>query len=259
MSQGDSESWRVPAAEKRNGDTAVAPALEVSEISASYGDARVLRGVSMRVWEGKVTTLLGSNGAGKTTTLMALAGIVRTQAGTVRLFGNEIDEEPAYSRVRLGLGLVQEGKRIFRSRTVEQNLFVGRWIHRRRGRRAARRAIEDVYIRFPMLAERRHTLAGAMSGGQQQMLAIAQALMAEPRILMLDEPSAGLAPVIVQDVLSVVRGLREEGVGILLVEQMLEEALSVADHVVVISHGEVVLSGSSREINQRDAIRDAYL
>lgn len=236
------------------------PLLEVERLSAGYGDLRAVWDVSLSVEAGKVTALLGPNGAGKTTTVMAVAGMVSVFSGTVRCGGVDMTGIAAYDRVSRGsIGVVQEGKRIFRMRTVEQNLRIGWWPRRHEGRAAYARALEEAYDQFPMLRQRRDSRAGLLSGGQQQMLAVAQALIAKPRVIVLDEPSAGLAPSVVRDVLGIVDHLRAEGLGVLLVEQLVDAALSVADRVVVIKAGRSVLDGTPESIGGRDGVRRAYL
>ena len=213
-----------------------APLLEVSNLSTGYGDLRVVWDLSFTVEAGKVTALLGRNGAGKTTTLRAIAGLNPVSKGAVRLEGHDIGGLAAHRRFRRGLALVQDNKRIFRNRTVEENLLLGGYTMRRKDMRPA---MERAYEQFPILASRRRTLAGTLSGGQQQMVAIAQALMPGPSLLMLDEPSGGLAPSICDDVFAIVADLRTHGIGILLVEQEVGRALKVADDVLVIDVGRV--------------------
>lgn len=232
-------------------------ALELNGLATGYGDLRVVGEATLRVDPGTVTALLGRNGAGKTTTLRAISGLNPITAGTATLDGADLSRMPAYRRTRAGIAYVQEGKRVFRSRTVEENLLLGAYAGRSPQR--GRELIGQMYDRFPMLAERRRRLAAQLSGGQQQMLAIAQALVAEPTVLLLDEPSAGLAPTVVADVLDVIRDLRTQGLGILLVEQAVEFALAAADQVVVLDLGRTVHSGRAGDPGLRDAIRRAYL
>jgi branched-chain amino acid transport system ATP-binding protein len=234
------------------------PVLEAVGICSGYGDIQVLRGVSVRVWPGRLSVLLGSNGAGKTTTLRAVSGLNRASDGTVRLLGQDVTTLAPSERVRRGLGFVMEGKRLFHRRTVEENLLLGGYT-RLRSRRGLRRRAGAMYERFPLLGERRRSRAAELSGGQQQMLAIAQALMAEPRVLLLDEPSGGLAPIVVKQVLAIVEELKTEGLGILLVEQAAEEAVRIADHVTVLDVGRVVIDRPAREISDVAEIRSAYL
>jgi branched-chain amino acid transport system ATP-binding protein len=231
----------------------------MEHLVAGYGDLRAVWDLSLQVHGGRVTVVLGSNGAGKTTALGAVAGIVRQMGGSIRFLGEDIGSLPASQRTARGLALVQEGKRVFRDRTVEQNLRIGGWTLPRPRRRKIDAAIEVAYQRFPILAERRRAKAGSLSGGQQQMLAIAQALIPGPKVVMLDEPSAGLAPIVLAEVLHVVDQLRHEGYGVLLVEQLVDTAMSVADDVVVIERGRVAHSGTAASIDDIDLIRRAYL
>jgi branched-chain amino acid transport system ATP-binding protein len=234
------------------------PALEAAGICAGYGDLQVLRDVTVRAWPGKLSVLLGSNGAGKTTTLRTVSGLNQVTAGAVTLFGQDVTKLSPADRVRLGLAYVMEGKRLFHRRTVEENLLLGGYT-KVRGRRNLRRQAGRMYERFPVLGERRRSRAGELSGGQQQMLAIAQALMAEPRILLLDEPSGGLAPIIVKQVLGIVDELKADGLGVLLVEQAAEEAVRIADHVTVLDVGRVVIDKPADQIADVSEIQHAYL
>jgi len=231
--------------------------LIVSGLATGYADLKVVTDISLAVRSGSVTAMLGRNGAGKTTTLRAIAGLNRISSGTVTLNGTVLNRLPAYRRARLGIAYVQEGKRVFRSRTVDENLQLG--VYASRSRRRDGKIIDEIYGRFPMLAARRKTVAAALSGGQQQMLAIAQALVAEPDILLLDEPSAGLAPTIVAELADIVRDLKARGLGVLLVEQAVEFALAVADDVVVVDRGRRVHAAPVTDEGLRDAIKRAYL
>ncbi len=241
----------------------MSPALEVQGLSGGYGDIQVLWDVGLDVEAGSVTVVLGRNGAGKTSLLNAIAGLLPTvRSGRVVFEGRDLRGVNAYDRVRGGLAYIQEGKRIFRRRTVEENLLLGGFtVKRPLLRRGAdlKRSLDLAYERFPMLAERRKTVAGRLSGGQQQMLAIAQALIPSPKVVMLDEPSAGLAPVIAKEVFALVRRLRAEGLAVLLVEQVIEQAMAVADSVVVIESGRVVTSGPVTQFDDLAVVRDLYL
>lgn len=236
--------------------------LTVNAISGGYGDLRVLWNVDVKVHAGRITAVLGRNGAGKTSLLAAIMGLLPSvSGGKVELAGRDLTGWPTHRRVRAGLGLVQENKRIFRARTVEENLLLGGYALRGWTLRAAarRQALTAAYDRFPVLATRRRTLAGSLSGGQQQMLAIGQALMPGPSLLMLDEPSAGLAPAIVSEVFAMVSALRDEGLSILLVEQRVEDALAIADDVVLIENGRVATAGPKSDLNDTAVIREVYL
>ncbi|GCE40319.1 branched-chain amino acid ABC transporter ATP-binding protein [Rhodococcus wratislaviensis] len=233
------------------------PLLSLRNVQSGYGDLRVVWDVSLDVWPGKVTALLGRNGAGKTSTLRAISGLNRVSAGTIEFDGRDIAKVAPHRRVRQGMAYVQEGKRVFHLQTVEQNLILGGYVRRTR-RSAVREEVERIYDLFPVLGAKRGLLAGAMSGGQQQMLAIGQALMAKPTLLLLDEPSGGLAPVIVGEVMERVSTLKEAGLAVLLVEQAVDAAMSVADHVTVLDVGRVVMDADAGAIDDRAVIRDAY-
>ena len=231
--------------------------LAVRDLEARYGDTRVLRGVSFEVAEGGITTILGANGAGKTTTLRAVCGMVRT-AGEITLAGRRIEGRATEDVVRLGVAHVPEGRGTFVQLTVEENLRLGAYA--RRDRRAFAGDLDRVCGYFPVLAERRHQVAGTLSGGEQQKLAVARALMLRPRLLLLDEPSLGLAPLVVREIFRIIRTInREEQVSVLLVEQNATLALGLADHAYLMETGTVVMSGPSDELRQNDAIRRAYL
>jgi branched-chain amino acid transport system ATP-binding protein len=231
--------------------------LELTHLRTGYGDLEVVTDATFRAEPRRVTALLGRNGAGKTTTLRAVTGLNRVMGGTVTLDGKDISTVAPHRRARLGIAYVQEGKRVFRSRTVEENLTLGSFASTRRRRESEVR--DEMYDRFPVLGERRRLRAAQLSGGQQQMLAIAQALVAQPGVLLLDEPSAGLAPSVVGDVLDVIKDLREQGLAIVLVEQAVEFALAAADSVVVLNVGRTVYEGRADEPGLRDAIQRAYM
>lgn len=231
------------------------PILSVRGLSAGYGDLRALADVDLDVWPGQVTCILGANGAGKTTALSAIAGLIPARSGTVRFMDTDVTSEPAYKRSARGMALVQEGKRVFRTLSIRQNLLLGGYRMKRRDRLEA---VDAAYDRFPILGERRKEKAGSLSGGQQQMLAIAQAMMSNPAVVMLDEPSAGLAPIVLNEVMDSISSLKAEGIAIVLVEQLVGRALGVADHVVVLKQGSVVISRPADTVNDSD-FRDAYL
>jgi branched-chain amino acid transport system ATP-binding protein len=234
-----------------------ANALEVRDLSTGYGDIKVVSGVSFEIPRASVTALFGRNGAGKTTTLRAIAGLNEIQSGFVLIGGTDVSSVPSYARAGYGLAYVQEGKRVFKARTVEENIYLGAFSVRL-PRRKMRSVVNDAFDRFPALAARRRHEAGVLSGGQQQMLAIAQALASGPELLLLDEPSAGLSPVLVQDVADIVRGLKEDGLSILFAEQSVDIALEIADNVVIMDLGKVVYNGSARVASIGSIIEDAY-
>jgi branched-chain amino acid transport system ATP-binding protein len=231
--------------------------LTVDSLATGYGDLRVIWDVSLSASPGRLTAVLGRNGAGKTTLLRAIVGLNRAQAGKIGFDGVDITGEPVHRRIRRGIGFVQENKRIFRRRTVEENLLLGGYVLKVRGKKL-RAELPRVYEVFPVLSQRAKATAGDLSGGQQQMLAIGQALMAKPRLLLLDEPSAGLAPAIVGEVMATVGGLKETGLAIVLVEQAVEAAMSVADHVTVLDVGRVVVDSEAGAIDDMAVLRDAY-
>ncbi|HEX5477281.1 MAG TPA: ABC transporter ATP-binding protein [Burkholderiales bacterium] len=231
--------------------------LEVADLHASYGATRVLHGISFSMEEGSITTLLGANGAGKTTTLRALCAMVKT-SGTVTFDGRRIEARATEEIVRLGIAHVPDGRGTFAELSTEENLRLGAYT--RRDRRAVEADLERVYGYFPRLRERRAQQAGTLSGGEQQMLAVSRALMLRPRLLLLDEPSFGLAPLVVRELFSILRAVKQaERVSMLLVEQNAAMALDLADHAYLIETGRVVLSGTARDIKGDDSVRRAYL
>jgi branched-chain amino acid transport system ATP-binding protein len=233
------------------------PLLEVRKLHAGYGPTEVLHGLDFSIEEGSITALLGANGAGKTTTLRALCGMVRA-SGEVRFAGASIAGRPTEDIVRLGVAHVPDGRGTFTDLTTEENLRLGAYV--RRDRASLAQDYERMYQLFPILAQRRHQQAGTLSGGQQQMLAVARALMLRPRLLLLDEPSFGLAPMVVKEIFNVMRDInREQKVTILLVEQNASMALKLADRAHLLETGRIVLSGSSTDLMNDDAVRRAYL
>lgn len=238
-------------------EAAPIPLLEVKHLATGYGDIRAVWDVSLRVYPAKLTAILGRNGAGKTTTLRAIAGLNKVGDGSINFQGEDISALPAHRRVSRGMAFVQDGKRVFHRLTVQENLFLGGYTLGI-GRRKLPEKLTRIYDIFPMLGERRNTVVGQMSGGQQQMLAIGQALMAEPTLLMLDEPSGGLAPSIVDEVMGVLKILKAAGMGVLLIEQQVEAAIEVADHVVVLDIGRVILDSPASEIADLQVLKQAY-
>ena len=222
-----------------------------------YGDAQALHGVSLDVHEGEVVTLVGSNGAGKTTTLRAISGLHAPARGDIVFEGESIAHKPGHARSELGIALVPEGRELWPSLTVLENLELGCFAKSARKHRDE--SMDRVFDLFPRLQERTKQLAGSMSGGEQQMVAIARALMSRPRLLMFDEPSLGLAPVIVTQVFSIIRRLAKEGLTILLVEQNLKKALEVADRGYVVETGAITMQGPAKELLSNEGIRSAYL
>jgi branched-chain amino acid transport system ATP-binding protein len=235
----------------------VTPILSVQGLEASYGATRVLFGIDFQVAEGGITTLLGANGAGKTTTLRAVCGMVRTR-GAIRLREQPIAGRATEDIARLGIAHVMEGRGTFVGMTVEENLRLGAYACKERAQ--ARRTEERIYGYFPVLHQRRHQQAGTLSGGEQQMLAISRALMLGPRLLLLDEPSFGLAPLVVGEIFRILRTInREEGVSLLLVEQNASLALELADQAYLLETGRVVMGGPAEALRSDEAIRHSYL
>ncbi len=235
----------------------MAALLEVVNLHAAYGPTRVLHGIDFSLEEGSITAVLGANGAGKTTTLRALCGMVQTQ-GEVRYAGARIDGKATEDIVRLGIAHVPDGRGTFVNLSTEENLRLGAYV--RKDKAEIERDFERIYSYFPRLKERRHQQAGTLSGGEQQMLAVSRALMLRPRLLLLDEPSFGLAPLIVREIFAIMRTINQaERVSILLVEQNAAMALDLADRAYLIETGRVVLSGTSDVIRQDEAVRRSYL
>ncbi|MBQ6196110.1 MAG: ABC transporter ATP-binding protein [Lachnospiraceae bacterium] len=229
--------------------------LTVKDLSVSYGSIHAVKNISFEVQEGEIVTLIGANGAGKSTTLNAIARLLPA-SGEIRFAGDSLMHVPGHSVLEKGLAMVPEGRRIFLRMTVEENLEMGAYI---KSRTEAREEMEDVYERFPRLKERREQIAGTLSGGEQQMLAMGRALMSKPRLLMMDEPSMGLAPILVEQIFGIIRELNAAGTTILLVEQNAQAALSVAHRGYVMETGRIVMSGASQELLESPAVKKAYL
>jgi branched-chain amino acid transport system ATP-binding protein len=230
--------------------------LSVENLRSGYGRIEALHGVSLDVAAGEIVTLVGANGAGKTTLLRAISGVQPILSGRICFDGSSIEHTPPYQRVALGIAQVPEGRQLFAPLSVEDNLKLGAWSRRTI---AFGTDLHRIYDLFPMLAELRHALAGALSGGQQQLLAIGRALMAKPRLLLLDEPSMGLAPILVEQIFNVILRLKREGLTLLLVEQNAMAALGIADRVYVLETGTISASGAAADIKKDDRIREAYL
>jgi branched-chain amino acid transport system ATP-binding protein len=231
--------------------------LNVDNLSVSYGPIKALHGVSLRVDKGEIVALLGANGAGKSSLLRGITGLIPA-TGTVRFQGQDLSSLPAAQRVAAGIAMAPEGRQVFTDQTVHENLRLGGYLIRKDVARVNRN-IALYYNMFPRLEERREQMAGTLSGGEQQMLAIARALMSEPRLLILDEPSLGLAPLITADIFRTLVRLRKEGTTILLIEQMANQALAIADRGYVLEGGKVVLEGSAAELRCDPRVRAAYL
>ena len=230
--------------------------LELQDLQVSYGGIRALKGVSIQVNEGEIVSLIGANGAGKSTTLRAISGLERAQSGKILYNGEDITGKPSKYMVQNGLVLVPEGRLIFPDMTVLENLKIGAYL---RNDRDVEADIQRMYALFPRLKERAWQMAGTLSGGEQQMLAVGRALMSKPKLLMMDEPSLGLAPLVVKDIFSIIRTIRDSGVTVLLIEQKANAALKIADRGYVLETGRITLEGSGRELLSNPAVRAAYL
>ena len=230
--------------------------LEVENINVYYGAIHAIKGISFHVDEGEIVTLIGANGAGKTTTLDTVSGLLRSKTGDIRFQDQSIAHTPAHAIVKIGLAHVPEGRRVFTQMTVEENLEMGAFT---RSKGEVEGSLQRVYELFPRLDERRRQVAGTLSGGEQQMLAMGRALMSRPRLMMLDEPSMGLAPILVEQVFEIIRSLHAAGTTILLVEQNAQMALSIADRAYVLENGQITLSGTGAELAQSEKVQKAYL
>ena len=230
--------------------------LELQDLHVAYGGIRALKGVSLQVGEGEIVTLIGANGAGKSTTLRTISGLEHAQAGKILYNGVDITGKPSKYMVQEGLILVPEGRLIFPDMTVLENLRIGAYL---RKDRSVEKDIDRMYELFPRLKERSWQMAGTLSGGEQQMLAVGRALMSKPKLLMMDEPSLGLAPLVVQDIFSIIRTIRDSGVTVLLIEQNANAALKIADRGYVLETGMIALEGSGQELLSNPAVRAAYL
>jgi branched-chain amino acid transport system ATP-binding protein len=232
--------------------------LHVHELETRYGQVTAVKGVSFEVSEGEIVCLIGPNGAGKTTTLLSIMGLVKPAAGRIEFLGHDLVSLPTERIVTLGLGLVPEGRWILGEMTVYENLLMGAYIQRGPGA-ALHRDLEQIYSLFPILRERAQQPAATLSGGEQQMLAIARALMARPKLLMMDEPSIGLAPLVVEEIFRVIQALHARGTTILLVEQNAYQALHIAHRAYVMEVGQIVLSGTAAELREHELLKKAYL
>ncbi|MBI3381061.1 MAG: ABC transporter ATP-binding protein [Aquabacterium sp.] len=237
--------------------TSSTPLLAVRDLSVSYGGIKAVKHLSMDLHQGELVSLIGANGAGKTTTLKAICGLLAPQSGEVLFDGRSIQGQGAWTLVSQGLVMVPEGRGIFTRMSIDENLRMGAYLRHDKAQIEA--DIESVYQRFPRLKERHRQLAGTLSGGEQQMLAMGRALLAKPRLLLLDEPSMGLAPIMVDKIFEVVRDVAQQGVTVLLVEQNAHRALEMADRAYVLDSGEVVLSGPARELLGNPQVQAAYL
>lgn len=231
--------------------------FEIKDLAVSFGGIQALKGISLNVDEGEIVTLIGANGAGKTTTLRTASGLERPESGSIWLDGQDLTKISAQDRVKRGLIHIPEGRRVFPTMTVLENLELGAFL--RRDRPQIAKDLDEVFSRFPVLADRRQQAAGTLSGGEQQMLAMGRALMAAPKVLLMDEPSMGLAPLLVQEIFDIIAGINAAGTTILLVEQNANMALQVAGRAYVMETGKIVLSGESAKLMAADEVRQAYL
>lgn len=231
--------------------------LEVKDLHVSYGMIKAIHGVSFEVNQGEVIALIGANGAGKTTILHTITGLVPSTQGTINFQGKDITKTQGYKIVSLGMAHVPEGRRVFAQLSVYENLIMGAYT--RKDKEEIQETLEKVYKRFPRLKERRNQLAGTLSGGEQQMLAMGRALMSHPQIILMDEPSMGLSPIFVNEIFDIIKEVSAQGTTVLLVEQNAKKALSIADRAYVLETGNIVLSGDAEELMNNDSIKKAYL
>ncbi len=231
--------------------------LEIKDLQVYYGMIQAIKGVSFEVNEGEVIALIGANGAGKTTILHTITGLISAQKGSVYFEGKDITKTPAHKIVSMGMAHVPEGRRVFANLTVLQNLKMGAYT--RSDKNEIAQTLNTVYERFPRLKERQNQLAGTLSGGEQQMLAMGRALMSHPKIILMDEPSMGLSPIFVNEIFNIIQAVKASGVTVLLVEQNAKKALSIADRGYVLETGKIVLSGSASDLLNDDSVKKAYL
>ncbi len=232
--------------------------LEVKDLEVCYGVIRALHGISFEVNQGEIVTLIGANGAGKTTTMQSVVGLIPKKSGTVTLDGQDITKTPCHKIVHLGMTQVPEGRRIFQELSVYENLLMGAY-SMKKDQADFKADLEMVYERFPRLAERKNQIAGTLSGGEQQMLAIGRALMSHPKLLMLDEPSMGLSPLLVDEVFKIIKDINKDGTTILLVEQNAGKSLAISDRAYVLENGQIVLTGTGNELASSEMVKKAYL
>lgn len=232
-------------------------ALNIDNLEVAYGNIKALKGINIKVSEGEIVALLGANGAGKTTTLKAISGIVEAGGGSIKLFDNDITNKPAEKITAMGVIQSPEGRQVFPDLTVEENLKIGAFTVKNKG--DIKKNFQRVYRYFPRLGERQKQLAGTLSGGEQQMLAIARALMASPKVLLLDEPSLGLAPLIVKDIFEIVKEINKEGTTVLIIEQNALQTLKIADYAYVLEVGEINMEGKANELIKDKKLIEAYL
>ncbi len=231
--------------------------LEIKDLEVYYGVICALKGISFEVNEGEIVTLIGANGAGKTTTMQSVVGLIPKKNGSVYFDGNDITKTPCHKIVKLGMSQVPEGRHVFQELTVYENLLLGGYLAKEQ--KQIKTDIEKIYSRFPRLFERKNQIAGTLSGGEQQMLAIGRALMCKPKLLMLDEPSMGLSPLLVDEVFDIIKTINKEGTTILLVEQNAGKSLAISDRAYVLENGAISLSGTGKELMASEEVKKAYL
>ena len=231
--------------------------LEVKDLEVYYGVIQAIKGISFEVNEGEIIALIGANGAGKTTTLQTITGLIPPKAGKILYEGQEITKIPGYKLVSMGIAHVPEGRRVFAERTVLENLKLGAYTRKYKGE--IEETLKTIYKRFPRLEERKHQLAGTLSGGEQQMLAMGRALMSHPKLIVMDEPSMGLSPIYVNEIFDIIQEINKSGTTVLLVEQNAKKALSIAHKAYVLETGKIVLSGDAKELMDDDSVKKAYL
>ena len=231
--------------------------LEVKDLEVYYGVIQAIKGISFHVEEGEVIALIGANGAGKTTTLQTITGMLNAQAGSIQFEGTELTKIPGHKIVSMGMAHVPEGRRVFAQLSVLENLKLGAYT--RKDKTEIEESLKRVYKSFPRLEERKNQLAGALSGGEQQMLAMGRALMSKPRIVLMDEPSMGLSPIFVEEIFNIIKEISAEGTTVLLVEQNAKKALSIADRAYVLETGKIVLEGDAKDLLNDESIKKAYL
>ncbi len=231
--------------------------LEVKNLQVNYGVIRAIKGISFEVNEGEIVSLIGANGAGKTTTMQSIMGLIPIKDGTVTYDGMVINKIPGHKLVSLGMSQVPEGRRVFQELTVYENLVMGAYTQK--DKKKIKEDIEDIYTRFPRLGERKNQIAGTLSGGEQQMLAIGRAMMSHPKLMMLDEPSMGLSPLLVDEVFGIIKELHKMGTTVLLVEQNAKKALSISDRAYVLETGAITVCGTGSELLDNEEVKKAYL
>ena len=231
--------------------------LEVKDLEVYYGVICALKGISFNVNEGEIVTLIGANGAGKTTTMQSVVGLIPSKSGSVTFEGNDITKTPCHKIVHLGITQVPEGRRVFQELSVYENLLMGAYSVK--NNTSFKEDLERIYAQFPRLAERRNQIAGTLSGGEQQMLAMGRALMSHPKLLMLDEPSMGLSPLLVDQVFDIIKSINKDGTTVLLVEQNAGKSLAISDRAYVLENGKIVLSGTGAELMASEEVKKAYL